>query len=178
MNQRAEQPRKGLTRSLDRRGTRADKSPPVALKTRTPKEPGVCEKCSAMFMRKTWRRDRKPTIAILDKATWTICPACEQVADDRYFGRVVISGGGVTGQLDAIERRIANVARRASVTQPERRLVSEEWNGKTLEVLTTSQKLAHRIVHELKKAFGGKARYNWSDEDGSLLATWQLGTSR
>jgi len=167
-----------LTRSLDRRGTKADKSPPVARKRPALKEPAVCEKCSAIFVRKTWRRDRKPTIAILDGATWTVCPACEQVAGDQYFGKVVISGGGVDRQLDAIGRRIANVARRASATQPERRLVSEEWNGKTLEVLTTSQKLAHRIVHELKKAFGGKAHYNWSDEDGSLLATWQVGTSR
>lgn len=41
------------------------------------------------------------------------------------------------------------------------------------EVLTTSQKLAHRIVHELKKAFRGQAGYAWSDRDGSLLATWQ-----
>ena len=39
-----------------------------------------------------------------------------------------------------------------------------------LEVLTTSQKLAHRIVHELKKLLGGKATYAWSD-DGSLFAT-------
>jgi hypothetical protein len=41
-----------------------------------------------------------------------------------------------------------------------------------LEVLTTSQKLAHRIVHELRKAFRGRARYAWS-ADGSLLATWE-----
>jgi hypothetical protein len=38
--------------------------------------------------------------------------------------------------------------------------------------LTTSQKLAHRIVHELKKAFRGRATYAWSD-DGTLFATWQ-----
>jgi hypothetical protein len=42
-----------------------------------------------------------------------------------------------------------------------------------LEVLTTSQKLAHRITHELKKTFGGRASYKWSDSDGALFATWQ-----
>ena len=42
-----------------------------------------------------------------------------------------------------------------------------------MEVLTTSQKLAHRIARELEKAFGGKAAYSWSDDDGSLFATWQ-----
>ena len=45
-----------------------------------------------------------------------------------------------------------------------------------LEVLTTSQKLAHRIVHELRKAFRGRAYYIWSADDGSLLATWERET--
>jgi hypothetical protein len=40
-------------------------------------------------------------------------------------------------------------------------------------VLTTSQKLAHRIVRELNKAFHGHAKYSWSDNDGSLYARWE-----
>jgi len=70
-------------------------------------------------------------------------------------------------------RRIENVAKRAAYTQPERRIVSLGWEGKTLEVLTTSQKLAHRIARELKKAFGGRTTYAWSDRDGTLSATWR-----
>ena len=42
-----------------------------------------------------------------------------------------------------------------------------------LEVLTTSQKLAHRITHELKKTFGGRTSYKWSDSDGALYTTWR-----
>jgi len=45
-----------------------------------------------------------------------------------------------------------------------------EWNADTLEVLTTSQKLAHRIAREVAKAFRGKAGYSWSDDDGTPLA--------
>ena len=164
---------KGLIRSMSRRGVKADKSPPVARKTSGIKEPAVCERCGAVFSRKTWRADRRPTIAVLERATWTICPACEQIAGEQYFGKVAILGEGAAVPLDAIRRRIVNVARRASTTQPERRVVSEAWNGPTFEVLTTSQKLAHRIAHELKKAFGGTTSYHWSDEDGSLVATWR-----
>jgi hypothetical protein len=51
--------------------------------------------------------------------------------------------------------------------------VSVERRGQVVEVLTTSQKLVHRIVHELKKTFGGRTSYVWSD-DRTLLATWQL----
>jgi hypothetical protein len=62
------------------------------------------------------------------------------------------------------------VERRAQLTQPERQVVGIRWNGKTLEVLTTSQKLAHRIAREVEKAFGGEARFSWADDDGTLLA--------
>jgi NMD protein affecting ribosome stability and mRNA decay len=100
-----------------------------------------------------------------------VCPACQQAEGEEYFGRVLIRGKATAGE-DAIRRRIRNVAARAGFTQPERRVVSVERRGDVLEVLTTSQKLAHRIVHELKKAFGGRASYLWSD-DRTLLASWQ-----
>jgi len=48
-----------------------------------------------------------------------------------------------------------------------------EGDAGRLEVITTSQKLAHRIVATLKKTFGGRASYAWSDRDGSLFATWE-----
>jgi len=75
--------------------------------------------------------------------------------------------------LERIRARIANVGRRAESNQPERRIVSAEWDGSTLEVLTTSQKLAHRIARELEKEFGGRATYQWKDEDGMLLTVWK-----
>jgi NMD protein affecting ribosome stability and mRNA decay len=100
-----------------------------------------------------------------------VCPACQQKGRKEYFGRVLIRDAAAANE-DAIRRRIQNVATRAGFTQPERQIVSIERRGDILDVLTTSQKLAHRIVHELKKAFGGRTSYVWSD-DRTLLATWQ-----
>jgi len=162
---------KGLIRSLSRRGTRSDKSPLVAQKTQL-REPTICERCGAVFTRQTWRQ-RPPTQALLARAAWAVCPACTQMSAGEYYGRIVIRGAYAVANEAAIRRRIQQVDRRARVTQPERRVVSIERDGDMLEVLTTSQKLAHRIVHELKKAFGGRASYAWSDRDGSLFATWQ-----
>jgi hypothetical protein len=111
---------------------------------------------------------------LLAKAAWVECPACEQQEKTGLcYGRVIASGRFAQENLDAIVRRVRNVERRAGLSQPERRIVSAEWDGERLEVLTTSQKLAHRIGRELEKAFGGRARYRWSSVDGSLYAAWR-----
>jgi hypothetical protein len=164
---------KGRIRSLSRKGTRTGKSATVAAKSPAAHEPMVCERCGAVFSQRTWRRDRKLADVARAAAVWTVCPACEQVESGQYCGRVMARGDYVESNETSIRRRIANVAARAEFTQPQHRVASIAREGTALEVLTTSQKLAHRIAHELKKAFGGKTSYAWSDSDGTLLATWQ-----
>lgn len=163
---------KGLIRAHSRSSTTSGKTWPAEA-GRRPKEPSACERCGAVFRRRLWRRGDVTTHALLARAHWVTCPACAQARDATYMGRVRIIGEPARAYEDVIRRRIANVATRAAATQPERRLVSIDWTGDVLEVLTTSQKLAHRIVHELKKLLGGKATYGWSD-DGSLFATFAL----
>jgi hypothetical protein len=164
---------RGLIRSLNRRGTRSNMSPPVAQKGHAPEDPSVCDTCGSVYTAKTWRRNRPLPAKVIDVAAWTICPACKQAKSGKYFGRVLIRGLDARSNLDAIRPRIANVERRAEFTQPERRIISSKLDGATLEVLTTSQKLAHRIARELEKAFRGRARYTWSDQDGALTAIWE-----
>jgi len=168
---------KGLIRSGARRGVRSDRSAPVAVRKTQPPDPSVCERCGAVFTKRTWRRDRARTAVFLAAANWTTCPACKQTAGETGWGRVRAVGTFVLPNEAAIRRRIKNVASRAGATQPERRLVSVEREGDGLEVLTTSQKLAHRVVRELTKAFKGRAVYKWSD-DGTLLATWRRDEAR
>jgi NMD protein affecting ribosome stability and mRNA decay len=101
-----------------------------------------------------------------------MCPACAEVEEGRYHGRIRVQGVGAEAE-DAIRRRIANVAARARFTQPERRVVALRRDGNGLEVRTTSEELAHRITRELEKAFGGSASYAWSHRGRRLLATWR-----
>jgi hypothetical protein len=89
-------------------------------------------------------------------------------------GRLLIKAA--VGKRQAIQQRIHIVAQRAAATQPKRRVVSVDRSNGDLEVLTTSQKLAHRLAHELKKAFGGRVTYMWSD-DNMLLAAWDQGVT-
>ncbi len=163
---------KALIRSLNRRGTRSDQTPPVAQK-QSFSDPSICERCGAVYSGKSWRRGRRLTDQILDKAKWVTCPGCAQAAAGEYHGQVLIEVGEGADR-DAIASRIANVEGYAKHTQPERQIVSSIWDGNTLEVLTTSQKLAHRIAREVEKAFGGRARFSWADDDGTLLSRVKL----
>ena len=165
---------KGLIRSMNRRGVRSDQSPPVAQKQKF-SEPSICDRCGAVYSGKTWRRGRRLAPDVMNKARWVVCPGCAQAASGEYHGQVLITLADRVSR-DAVLARIANVERRALLTQPERRIVASTWNGDTLEVLTTSQKLAHRIVHEVEKAFGGRAHFSWSDADGTLFATLKIPT--
>jgi NMD protein affecting ribosome stability and mRNA decay len=164
---------KGLIRSLNRSATVSGKMAPMVRKRSVPREPAGCDRCGAMYLDRTWRRDHRLSNELFERINWTICPACEQVVEGEYFGRVLLRGKYPRDNEAEIRRRIANVAARAAHTQPERRIVSVERDRQGIEVLTTSQKLAHRITRELKKAFGGRATYRWSDSDGTLTAIWE-----
>jgi len=164
---------KGLIRGLNRKGTRPSQSPAAAEANRSLADPTVCERCGAVYTRKKWRKGMRVSQILLGHASWAVCAACAQVASGEYYGRVLLEGAYVIPNQEPIRHRIANVAERAEFTQPERRVVDIGRQGAALEVLTTSQKLAHRIACELKKAFKGSVSYNWSDKDGSLFARWR-----
>lgn len=163
---------KGLLRSLNRSGTKTGKAAPAERRTGRIAEPSACEHCGAIFLHRVWRRSGRVAHAVLERAAWTVCPACRQVRAQEGCGRVIVKGTFVRPHEAEIRARLANVAAHAGEKQPERRIVSIERIRGTLDVVTTSQKLAHRLVHELKKAFRGRAAYSWSD-DGTLFATWQ-----
>lgn len=154
-------------------GRRHVGTPPVADRTRVEHQPTMCERCGAVYEKKTWRAGERTRRTSLVGVGWTLCPACAQVPDQEYFGRL-----RVTVPLDPereleVRRRIWNVERRARYTQPERRTVLIERTRSGLEILTTSQKLAHRMARELEKAYGGRAHYTWTDREGVLDATWE-----
>jgi NMD protein affecting ribosome stability and mRNA decay len=163
---------RGLIRSLNRQGVRDDKAPRVTHKTPPIHEPTVCARCGAVFLRKTWRHDHTLTDEEIERGRWGFCPACEQVSRQEGQGRLVIRGL-VPERQEEVRRRIENAAKRAMRTQPERRIVCIDTanGGEAIEVLTTSQKLTHRLAHEVKKLLRGRVSYSWSD-DGTLFATW------
>jgi NMD protein affecting ribosome stability and mRNA decay len=163
---------RGRKRALLRRGSRSDHKPRLALRSDPLSDHTMCGRCGAVYLKHRWRRPMEEEGAHAETFVRAICPACAQVASGEYYGSVTISGRRALAGEDAIRRRIANVADRARFTQPERRIVSIERRRGVIEVLATSQKLAHRIVQALTAAFGGKGTYSWSDREVTLRATW------
>lgn len=163
---------KGLIRSLVKRGSQdLRKRGRAEEEARGPARDGsVCDRCGAIYGRRTWRRAARRFPA---RPIWTVCPSCSEAKRKEWHGRVLVRGVDDPAERRIIERRIDNVAARASFTRPGRRIVSVEWSESDLEVLTTSQAVAHRIVRELLKLRGGKARYQWDANDGSLFAVWE-----
>lgn len=153
------------------RGAGSERTP-VAHRNRISGEPSICERCGAVYERKTWRAGKRTARASWMGAAPTVCPACAQVAEVEYFGRVRTTRPLDPAQEDAVRRRVRNVEQRARHTQPERRTVRMERTADGFEILTTSQKLAHRIARELQKAFGGRTRFTWTTPEGSLEAVW------
>lgn len=176
MSAKARTPKPSVRRPVkDPRVVRSQKGPRVAAKLKAPKDPTVCDGCGSIYTRKKWHTSApRSTRALLDTATWGRCPACDQIERGVGYGRILLSGAFVDESLDVIKRRIRNVAERARATQTQRRVVSYDVTDAGVEVITTSQKLAHRIVRELEKAFGGRSRYAWATKDGSLFATWRV----
>lgn len=163
---------KALVRSTNRLGVRSKKAPPAVIRLGLPSHPSVCDGCAQVYAGKKWQRVELLERLDLARAHYTLCPACRQVEEGQHFGTLELSGPELVRNKTEILRRIRNVEARAGHTQPQRRIVSIERRGEQLRVLTTSQKLAHRIARELTKAFRGNAEYRWTD-DGHLLATWR-----
>ncbi|HET9950283.1 MAG TPA: hypothetical protein VFS09_00675 [Candidatus Eisenbacteria bacterium] len=163
---------KGLVRSLVRRGSVSDRSPAVAKRVKRLRGTTMCERCGSIYRAKRWQSAAPDVKRWPVGLAWTVCPACRQADDQEYFGRILLRIDENGPDEETVRRRMQNIAERAQWTQSQRRILSVERVGSELEVLTTSQKLAHRIVRSLRSAFGGSATYGWSEHDGELRATW------
>ena len=165
--------KRGTLPGLVSRGAEAKKVAPPSKRLGAPPDPAVCPRCGSVYHRKTWRAGDRALATFKTGVSFTVCPACRQAREGEYFGRLTLRGAFATEHEAEIRRRIKNIEARAQFTQPERRVVSIEKSGGAIQILTTSQKLAHRIAREMVKLYGGEAQYSWSDGDGALDAIWQ-----
>ncbi len=134
---------------------------------------GVCPVCHAISRKKRWYLDGAEYISLSQScALLRRCPACRKIADGFPSGVVTLHGGFLQTHRDEILAIVRNEERRARETNPLERIMEIRDGGKSVEILTTDEKLAQRIGREIRKAYKGHVSYKWSEDANLLRVNW------
>jgi hypothetical protein len=163
-------------------------------------EPLVCEVCGDIYADRRWsfpvraKGRQKPTTLDISKREWVafaegheekkhsrgrppqvvVCPACQRQREGVPSGFVHLDGAYLNAHLEEIRRLLEQEAERAAEDNPLARIMRWEKDEHTrLTLATTTEHLAQRLGHALKKAFKGKVHYDFSHENKLAHVYWQ-----
>ncbi len=139
-------------------------------------EPAFCQSCDAIYSDGHWvakntaresskHKHWRPTEA-------TTCPACKQIQNGVAGGYVSISGSFVKEHRDEIDSLIENEAERALENNPLSRIMNRRVIDGQVKIETTTEHLAQRLGHALKKAFAGEVSFDFSHENKVARVSW------
>jgi hypothetical protein len=139
--------------------------------------PSYCQECGAIYVEKHWVAKsaihdsaKHPHWRPLQRVT---CPACFQIRDGIVGGYVEIAGDFFAKHHDEIAGLIDNEAKEAGKDNPLCRIMGRHEKDGTLFVETTTEHLAQRLGHAVKKAYDGKVDYDFSHENKVLRVHWK-----
>ena len=160
-----------FTRRVDHEAGRH--RPPRAMK-----EPAVCVVCGAVYVNRRWSADDSIVGNKKHKASrpaqMTVCLACKQQRSGEPRGFVFLDGAFAIEHQNEINQLLRNEAERAAEDNPLARILDLKEGGKhQLAVTTTTEHLAQRLGHSLKKAFGGSVVYDFSHENKLARVSWR-----
>jgi NMD protein affecting ribosome stability and mRNA decay len=141
---------------------------------RAPKEPRLCDRCGAVYVRRRWRTAELAGTALDGRdPIVTRCPACRQIASGPHQGTLVVRGAFLDAHRDEIEHLLRNEADRAAADNPLARIMAWETPADDgLRLRTTTEHLAQRLGHALHKAYGGDVQYRFSHENKVADVLW------
>lgn len=144
---------------------------------RAAREPAVCENCGAIYANRRWTTANEEVVKVSSKrwrpSQMIVCPACKQKRTGEPRGFVYLDGAFFVAHHEEIEQLLRNETQRAAEDNPLARVM--EWkrdDRHKLTVSTTTEHLAQRLGHALKKAFGGTTHYNFSHENKLARVNW------
>jgi hypothetical protein len=103
----------------------------------------------------------------------TTCPACKQVHGGLPSGFVLLEGAYLLAHRDEIENLLRNEAQRAAEDNPTGKIMRWKEDDGKLTLSTTTEHLAQRLGHALKKAFKGEIEYDFSHENKLARVKWR-----
>lgn len=125
------------------------------------KEPAVCPVCHVIYHKKRWVWDDKRLKEVkTDKNVHYVkCPACRKIEDKFALGKVYLTGSFVQEHFEELISLVKSAEKHGMDENPLERLIKLEKTKDGIYAETTSDALAMRIGHHLKRAYKG------SDED-------------
>lgn len=174
--------RKNITRhrmSELRRGTEAKSNDPYVSR-RGMKEPAKCNMCQSVYHHKRWYLKDDPIAMELQDHPMqlTVCPACRKSREHYPEGVITLRGEYLIAQKKEILNLVRNEEARAKENNPLERIISIKEVEKTIEIQTTTERLAERIGKEVKRAFGGQVTFHWTHGDKMVRVGWSRESGR
>ena len=163
---------KGL-KSSRRKAIDTEKDP--YLSDTVPPDGTVCAVCLALWHDKHWSLTAGVATESLGgakKSANVLCPACKKVRDDFAEGYVEISGDFAVRHMDEIMKILLAKEARAMRINPLERIIGMRKGKKSLEVRTTTEKLAQRLGRMLGKTLNGNVAYKWSKDTKVARVSW------
>lgn len=144
------------------------------LPEESPGDVGECKKCGCIYTGKHWalKSNAPEDLLLKEPKVKLVCPACRKIAEKFAEGYVTIQGDFLKVHKDEILNLIRNKEKIAMDSNPLERIIEIKDRAGTIEVTTTTEKLAQRIGQMLHKAFHGEVEYKWSDDVKLARVVW------
>lgn len=158
--------------TLGRKAMNSQKDP--YLSKTSPEDMSSCSKCGAIYHDKRWthRDDFHGKATDVKTQAHILCPACQKIKDRFARGFVTIHGEFVKSHHDEIMNLVRNKEALASHINPLEQIMEVKETAGTIEITTTTEKLAQRIGRVLEKSFSGDVEYKWSSDTKLARVIW------
>lgn len=160
------------TKAQARSGPRSKAKDPYIPAKAYP-EPTVCPVCHLVYHRKHWSKNDAYYEQVKNRAEKHTCPACRKIEDRFPMGIVYVTGGFLADHKENVMQLIRNQAQLEYGRNPLDRIMSLNPRNNELVVETTSEHLAMSLGRALERAFGGKVRFAFSQDEKNVRVYWQ-----
>lgn len=133
-----------------------------------------CRGCGAVYHEKRWviAKDAPPEPAGKIVKANVLCPSCRKKKEKYAEGFLTLRGDFLKEHREEVLRLIRNKEEREAEINPLGRIIEIRDMEDTMEITTTTEKLAQRIGRMLNKAFSGAVEYKWSGDAKIARVVW------
>lgn len=159
-------------RIVKRKGIDTDKDPYLTVIKHGDLQ--VCGKCGSIYHDKRWVRPEELPKEFADKTkVGVLCPACRKMQDEYAEGYITLEGDFLKEHKEEVLNLIHNKEAHAEHFNPLDRIIKIKDHGDSVEITTTTEKLALRIGQILEKTYRGKVEFKWSDSTRLARVVWK-----